>query len=338
VSNSQEPRAIVLNPPPSLQIRADAETWPLREAFKISRGAKTAASVIVVTVTDGTTTGRGEAVPYARYGETVEASRAAITNLGAIINHDALACALPPGAALNAVDCALWDYEAKRAGRRVSELLGRPALNPVTTAFTLSLDTPDAMAAKAHLVPDLPLLKLKLGGAGDSDRMRAVRQARPDARLIADANEAWTVDMLGPLLAEATSLGFETIEQPLPENADEALRTIAHTVPICADESAHTAADLPRLIGLYDAINIKLDKSGGLTGALALHAAARAAGMKIMVGSMVATSLAIAPALILAQDADWVDLDGPLLLSNDRAEGVKISGATIMPPSAALWG
>lgn len=324
--------------PPRLTITAQSETWPLREAFKISRGAKTAANVIVVTVTDGTFTGRGEAVPYARYNETVPAALEAIAALNDLQDRTALADRLPPGAALNAVDCALWDYEAKRSGRPINELLGKPALKPVTTAFTLSLDTPGAMAAKAREVKHLLLLKLKLGGAGDAERMRAVRDARPDARLIADANEAWSPEMLAPLLREAAELRFECIEQPLPEGADDALRSIPHPLPICADESIHTVGDLPRLDGLYDAINIKLDKAGGLTGALALHTAARARGLKIMVGSMVATSLAIAPALQLAQDADWIDLDGPLLLAKDRDDGVLIANGVIAPPSPALWG
>lgn len=323
---------------PPLVVTARHETWPLREAFKISRGAKTAAEVIVVTVSDGRITGRGEAVPYTRYGESVAASLQAIEKLGAISGHDALAQALPPGAALNAVDCALWDYEAKRTGQRVSDLLHISGFNPVTTAFTLSLDTPDVMAAKAREARHLPLLKLKLGGAGDAERMQAVRAARPDARLIADANEAWTPEMLAPLLALAAELGFETIEQPLPEGADEMLRTLHKPVPVCADESVHTIDHLPRLTGLYDAINIKLDKAGGLTGARELHRAARSAGMKIMVGSMVATSLAIAPALILAQDAEWTDLDGPLLLARDREHGVTIENGVIAPPSPLLWG
>ncbi|MGB4866232.1 MAG: N-acetyl-D-Glu racemase DgcA [Hyphomicrobium sp.] len=326
------------NPKPQLVIEARHENWPLREAFNISRGSKTAADVIIATVTDGRHTGRGEAVPYARYGETVEASVRAIAALGPITRRDELAARLPPGAALNAVDCALWDYEAKSSGTAVHKLAGCAHLAPVVTAFTLSLDTPDAMAAKARAVPDLPLLKLKLGGIGDGARMRAVRAARPDARLIADANEAWSVAMLAELLAEAAALGFEVIEQPLPENADEALRGFARPLPVCADESVHTVRDLPRLVGLYDAINIKLDKAGGLTGELALHGAARDAGLKIMVGSMVATSLAIAPALILAQDAEWTDLDGPLLLARDRAEGVVITAGRIAPATATLWG
>lgn len=325
--------------PHPLTIEAHAETWPLREAFKISRGSKTAAHVIVATVTDGQFTGRGEAVPYARYNETVDAALNAIAGLGSIANRTALESAMPPGAALNAVDCAFWDFEAKRQGVSAAALAGRTtALKPVTTAFTLSLDTPDAMAIMAKSVINLPLLKLKLGGEGDAARMQAVRDARPDARLIADANEAWTFDMLAELTATAARLGFETIEQPLPEADDEALRGTRWPLSICADESARTAADLPRLQGLYDSVNIKLDKAGGLTGALALHKQARAIGLKIMVGSMVASSLAAAPALILAQDAEWVDLDGPLLLTRDRDDGLHIVDGVIHPPTRALWG
>jgi L-alanine-DL-glutamate epimerase-like enolase superfamily enzyme len=250
-----------------------------------------------------------------------------------------LARALPPGAARNAVDCAFWDFEAKRTGVRASVLAGGPEdLKPVTTAYTLSLDTPDIMAAKAKSVSDLPLLKLKLGGAGDAERMRAVRHARPGARLIADANEAWTADMLPELMAVAAELGFEVIEQPLAEHDDEFLRSQRWPLPVCADESIRTAADIPRLKGLYDAVNIKLDKAGGLTGALDLHRQARTAGMKIMIGSMVATSLAVAPAFLLAQDADWVDLDGPLLLAHDRDNGIRIADGVMSPPTPALWG
>ncbi|MEQ1651177.1 MAG: N-acetyl-D-Glu racemase DgcA [Hyphomicrobium sp.] len=321
-----------------LSITARHETWPLREAFKISRGAKLAADVIVVTVTDGTHVGRGEAVPYARYGESIDQALTAIAALGPVSGRHDLATHMPAGAARNAVDCALWDIEAKQSGTAAAALAGCAKLQTVITAYTLSLDTPEAMSAKARAVAGLPLLKLKLGGAGDAARMQAVRASRPDARLIADANEAWTPEMLAALMSEAARLGFETIEQPLPEHADEALRGVKWPVPLCADESLRTVADLPRLAGLYDAINIKLDKAGGLTGALDLHRAARAAGMKIMVGSMVATSLAIAPALILAQDAEWTDLDGPLLLAHDRADGVAIAAGRMSPPSAALWG
>ena len=245
---------------------------------------------------------------------------------------------LPPGAARNALDCALWDLEAKRAGRRAWELAGRPEPRPVPTAYTLSLDAPDRMAAAARAVPHLKLLKLKLGGAGDPERLAAVRASRPDARLIADANEAWTPDMLVPFLDAAALAGVDLVEQPLPAGADEALAGVEHPVPICADESAHTSADLEDLVGRYDAVNIKLDKTGGLTEALVMAREARARGFRIMVGSMVATSLAAAPALLLAEDADWVDLDGPLLLARDRDPGLLIEDGLIHPPSPELWG
>ncbi len=326
------------NPTPQISIEAHHETWPLREAFKISRGSKTSAEVIVVTVTDGQHIGRGEAVPYVRYGETIDAARASIAALEPLADRQALHLALPPGAARNAVDCAMWDLEAKRHGRTAHAMAGVSHLDPVLTAYTLSLDTPDVMAAKAASVSNLHLLKLKLGGAGDRERMAAVRRARPDARLIADANEAWSVDELLGLMRAAAEFGFETIEQPLPEHADEALRGTQWPVPICADESCRTSADLQRLCGLYDAINIKLDKTGGLTDALELHRLARARGMKIMIGSMVATSLAVAPAMLLAQDAEWVDLDGPLLLAHDRQPGLVITNGLIAPPSPDLWG
>jgi L-alanine-DL-glutamate epimerase-like enolase superfamily enzyme len=321
-----------------LNIRAHDEMWPLAEAFTISRGSKMAAHTIVAEVSDGAATGRGEAVPYARYGETVTGELARITALGAVASRAELLQALPAGAARNAVDCAFWDFEAKYNGISVAETLGCGTLRPVVTAFTLSLAAPDAMAAKARSVPELPLLKLKLGGPGDAERMRAVRAARPDARLIADANEAWTAEMLDHLMGVAAELRFETIEQPLPEHDDEILRGKRYSLPVCADESVKTAADLPRLSALYDAVNIKLDKAGGLTAALDLHTAARTAGLKIMVGSMVATSLAAAPALILAQDSDWADLDGPLLLLRDRDDGLDITNGLIMPPGPKFWG
>lgn len=325
--------------PAQLSVTARHESWPLKEAFSISRGSKVAADLIVVTVSDGTVQGRGEAVPYARYGETIAGSLTAIDRLGRLTaDRSDLAQRMPAGAARNAVDCALWDYALKRDGRSAAELAPGGVLSPVVTAFTLSLGTPEAMAAKARAVADLPLLKLKLGGAGDAERMAAVRAARPDARLIADANEAWTLDMMPELMRTAAVHGFEAIEQPLPADADEALRDATWPVPLCADESVHTAADLQRLAGLYDAVNIKLDKAGGLTSARDLHRQARAAGMKVMIGSMVATSLAVAPAMILAQDADWTDLDGPLLLAHDREHGIRIDNGIMQPPTRALWG
>jgi L-Ala-D/L-Glu epimerase len=319
-------------------IEAAAETWPLAQPFVIARGAKVEAHVIVARVTDGEATGRGEAVPYARYGETVEGSLKALRALSGPLDRARIAGLLPAGAARNALDCALWDLEAKRAKTRAWELAGLAAPHPVLTAYTLSLDTPEAMAAAARKVPQLKLLKLKLGGAGDPDRMEAVRAARPDARLIADANEAWSPDMLAPFLAAAARANFELIEQPLPEASDALQAGVPHPLPVCADESAHTSADLDRLSTRYDAVNIKLDKAGGLTEALAMARGARERGLKIMVGSMVATSLAAAPALLLAGMAHWVDLDGPLLLARDRDPGLTIETAIISPPPPELWG
>ena len=323
---------------PSLNISATAETWPIAGRFVISRGAKTEAHVIVATAGDGLVVGRGEAVPYARYGETIEAALAAIRTLPTIGSRQDLERALPPGAARNAVDCALWDFEAKRSGRRAHALAGLSEPQPVTTCYTLSLDEPEAMAERARAVRHLPILKLKLGGEGDAARMAAVRAARPDARLVADANEAWTPDDVERLLTAAAAARVELVEQPLAAGADEILARMPHPVPVCADESVHLAVDLPRLAGRYEAVNIKLDKAGGLTQALALAAAAHASGLKIMVGCMVATSLAMAPAFLLAQRADWVDLDGPLLLARDRAHGLAYRDGVITPPSPELWG
>ena len=246
---------------------------------------------------------------------------------------------MPAGAARNALDCALWDYEAKRSGTSVAALAGLQRLDALTTAYTISLDNPDTMAAKAaHAAETMPLLKIKLGGEGDADRMRQIRAACPQARLIADANEAWTPALLPELMAIAAEAGFELIEQPLPAGQDAALAQIRREVPVCADESLHTRSDLDRLRGRYDAVNIKLDKAGGLTEAFALAEAARASGLKIMVGCMVATSLAIAPAVLLAQGADWVDLDGPLLLARDREPSLRYEGGLLHPAPSQLWG
>jgi len=328
-----------------------AESWPLAEAFVISRGSKTAAEVVVVEARMGGAAGRGEAVPYARYGETTERVLASIGAWAA--RHAATATVagselaglrqelqsqLPAGAARNAIDCALWDLEAKCTGKRVADLLGEAAPQPCLTAYTLSLGTAESMAAKAAAVRHLPLLKLKLGGEGDHGRMLAVRAARPDARLIVDANEAWSVEQLPGLLATAAATGIEVVEQPLPESLDEALRDRPRGVAICADESLHTRAELDRVAGLYDAINVKLDKAGGLTEAHGLAAEAGARGLKIMAGCMVATSLAMAPALLLTARASWVDLDGPLLLAHDREHGLIIRDGLISPPMPELWG
>jgi L-alanine-DL-glutamate epimerase-like enolase superfamily enzyme len=323
---------------PSLSIEADIETWPIAGEFVIARGAKREATVVVARVGDGLATGRGECVPYARYGETVAGVRDAILAMRGQVSDRASLQQVPTGAARNALDCALWDLEAKRTGRRAAALAGIGPLQPVTTAYTISLADPDTMAAKAaQAAPTMPLLKLKLGGEGDDVRLRRIRAACPAARLIADANEAWTPELLPALMAAAAEARVELIEQPLPAGADAAL-SAPRPVPVCADEALHDRAGLDALTGRYDAINIKLDKAGGLTEALALASAARARGFRIMVGCMVSTSLAMAPAMLLAQTADWVDLDGPLLLARDRTPALHYDGARVHPPRAELWG
>jgi L-alanine-DL-glutamate epimerase-like enolase superfamily enzyme len=325
----------------SLTVETAVETWPIAGVFAISRGAKREAAVVVAHVGDGAITGRGECVPYARYGETVDSVRHDMQAAAPLMRLDRASLQALPlrGAARNALDCALWDYEAKRAGSRAAALAGLGQLAPCLTAYTISLAGAEEMAAKAaEAARTMPLLKLKLGGEGDAERLRAVRRACPTARLIADANEAWTPEMLPGLMAVAAECGLEAIEQPLPAGADAALAGIDRRVPVCADESVHTRADLAGLAGRYDCVNIKLDKAGGLTEALALAREARKAGFRIMVGCMVSTSLAIAPALLLAQGADWVDLDGPLLLARDRAPSLRYEGALVYPPEAELWG
>jgi L-alanine-DL-glutamate epimerase-like enolase superfamily enzyme len=320
-------------------LSAEVERWPVAGAFTISRGARTEALVVVAEARDDGIVGRGECVPYARYGETVEGVITAIKSIGKIASREDLARALPPGAARNAIDCALWDLEAKRAGKCAAELAGIAPLKPVPTCYTLSLDAPDAMAARAKDAHAHPLLKIKLGGgAADAERMRAIRAARPEVRLVADANEAWHPDELEMLLAVAAETRFELIEQPLPAGNDIALTCVKRAIPICADESAHTIDGLAALRDRYDAVNIKLDKTGGLTGALAMAAEAQRLGFKTMVGCMLATSLAMAPATLVAQSADWVDLDGPLLLARDRPHGLVYVDGNVSPPTAALWG
>jgi len=323
----------------SLKIEAWAESWPIAGSFAIARGTKREANVVIARVSDGSRAGRGECVPYARYGESVDSVLAAIAATPADgLDRETLAGRLPAGAARNALDCALWDYQAKRTGQSAASLAGIFALKPLSTAYTISLDDAGAMAAKAARVRHLPVLKLKLGGNGDAERLRQVRAACPATRLIADANESWSADLLAPLMAAAAETNIELIEQPLPADADAALAAIPRRVPVCADESLHTRAELDALVGRYDAVNIKLDKAGGLTEAFALAAAARARGFKLMVGSMVATSLSMAPATLLAQAADWVDLDGPLLLARDREPRLRYEGALLQPPTAELWG
>jgi L-alanine-DL-glutamate epimerase-like enolase superfamily enzyme len=330
-----------MRPPfPSLFVRV--ERWPIAGAFSISRGAKTEAAVVVAELSDGTNRGRGECVPYARYGETVEGVAAAIEALAPAIaqglDRAHLQSAMPPGAARNALDCAFWDLEAKRAGRPAHALAGLGAPQPLTTAFTISLGTPDAMAQAAAKASERALLKVKLGGADDPARIRAVRQAAPRAELIVDANEGWNADDLARNLAACAQAGVTLVEQPLPAGRDDALAHMARPLPVCADESVHATASLPALVGKYDAVNIKLDKSGGLTEALAMAKEAERLGFALMAGCMVATSLAMAPAMLLAQRARVVDLDGPLLLAHDRPDGLRYDGSLVYPPQPALWG
>jgi L-alanine-DL-glutamate epimerase-like enolase superfamily enzyme len=319
------------------------EVFPLRGTFRISRGARTEARVLVCEIAEGELVGRGECTPYARYGETVDDVARAIAAIGPAIagglEREGLQRAMRPGAARNAVDCALWDLEAKRAGKRVWELAGLPAPAPVVTAFTLSVDTPEAMGRAAAEAAARPLLKLKLTGDGeDAARVAAVRANAPEARIIVDANEALTLEAamaIAPALAEAR---VELLEQPLHAEADEALRGIRLPVPLGADESCHDTATLARLVGLYDVVNIKLDKTGGLTEALRLRDAARAAGLRVMVGCMLASSLSMAPAHLVAQGAEFVDIDGPLLLARDRTPGLRYEQSLVHPPEAELWG
>jgi L-alanine-DL-glutamate epimerase-like enolase superfamily enzyme len=323
-------------------LAARIETFPLRQPFAISRGSKSETVVVTVELRDGEHRGRGECGPNIRYDETPESVADTITamagDIAAGLDRQGLQQAMPAGAARNAVDCALWDLAAKRTRKRVWALAGLAEPEPVETAYTLSVDTPAAMAAAARANASRPLLKLKLTGTGNLDRVRAVRSGAPDARLIVDANEAWTPEDFGALAVELAGIGVEMIEQPLPADGDAALAEFDHPVPICADESCHDRTSVAALAGRYDMVNIKLDKTGGLTEALATAAAARAAGLDIMVGCMVGTSLAMAPAVLLAQNAKFVDLDGPLLLAEDRAPPLDVRGSRILPPTAALWG
>jgi L-alanine-DL-glutamate epimerase-like enolase superfamily enzyme len=321
---------------------ARIEQWPIAGAFTISRGAKTEAVVVVAEIHRGGLTGRGECVPYARYGETPEATLAAILAMqdrfAAGLDRSALQSTMPAGAARNAVDCALLDLEAKSQGRRVWDMLQRPAPRACTTAYTISLGTPEAMASATAKAAYRPLLKIKLGSDDDISRITAVRQAAPESELIVDANEAWTPDNLKANLDACHNAGVTLIEQPLPAGKDDALMHVHRPIMVCADESVHGLASLEALRGRYDAINIKLDKAGGLTEALAMADAARAMNLDIMVGCMVATSLAMAPAMLIAQYARFVDLDGPLLLAGDRDGGLRYDESTVYPPDAALWG
>ncbi len=323
-------------------ISVEMERFPIAGTFTISRGSKTEAEVITVTISEQGRSGRGECVPYKRYGETMEDVHAAIEAMrGAIMagmSRTALLAAMPAGAGRNAIDCALWDLEAKLTGTPVAAAIGALPTKALETAYTLSLAEPEAMAAQARVNAARPLLKVKIGGDNDLARIRAVTEAAPNSRFILDANEGWTEENIEANLAFAAEHRIALVEQPLPAGKDDMLGRMPHPVPICADESVHEANGLDALVGLYDAVNIKLDKAGGLTEALKLRGRARDLGFGIMVGCMVGTSLAMAPAVLLAQDADFVDLDGPLLLARDREPGLVYQGSLVSPPEQALWG
>jgi L-Ala-D/L-Glu epimerase len=326
----------------SRTVKAQHDRFPLNAPFRIARGVKTAADVVTVTITDGDVVGRGECVPYPRYGESLETALTAIEEIRALIEQGAgrhaLLQALPAGAARNAVDCALWDLEAKLTGQDVAEMIGGRALDPVATALTISIDTLEAMAAAAAAHASAPLLKVKVDSNDPEAQVRIVRAAAPEPALIVDPNESWDrtlLEAMQPVLVEAR---VALLEQPVPAGADEWLEGFEPAVPICADESVHVAEDLPVVARRYQAVNVKLDKAGGLTAALDLARAARERGLGLMTGCMVSSSLSIAPALHLASISDFVDLDGPLWLREDRAGGVREEGGLIHPPAAGFWG
>jgi L-Ala-D/L-Glu epimerase len=326
----------------SLTLTLTAERWPIAGSFGISRGSKTEATVVVAELSDGKVRGRGECVPYARYGESIESVMTQIDamrpQLDAGLDRGALQTAMPSGAARNALDCAFWDLESKRRGRPVHEVADLPAPRALTTAYTISLAAPAVMAKAAEAAASRELLKVKLGAEGDTARIAAVRAAAPNAILIVDANEGWNESNLAANFAACADAGVVLVEQPLPEKSDQALAQMQRPTPVCADESVHDRSSLAALAGKYDAVNIKLDKAGGLTEALAVVAEAQRQNFTIMVGCMVATSLAMAPAILLAQQAHFVDLDGPLLLRQDRADGLRYVDSLVYPPSSSLWG
>ena len=318
------------------------ESWPLAKAFAISRGSRTTAEVVLAEIVNGPHKGRGESVPYARYGETVDGVVAALEAMASAVaeglDRAELQTRMPPGAARNALDAALWDLEAKETGKPVHRLAGVEPAQSVVTAYTLSLDTPEAMGRAAAEEAARPLLKIKLTGEGDLDRVRAIRAAAPKARLIVDANEGWTAQHFERYAQALAQLGVALIEQPLPASADAVLAELPHPIPLCADESCHTREDLASLRGKYEFVNIKLDKTGGLTEAMFLAQEARNLGFRIMVGCMIGTSLAMAPAMLVAQGVEFVDLDAPLLLAHDRQPGLRYDGSTVFPPRPSLWG
>ena len=325
----------------ALLIEAREEIWPLKEVFRISRGSRTEAQVVVVTVSDGKHTGRGEGVPIKRYNQNIASVLAQIESVKRVPNLDRHLAqkVLPTGAARNALDCALWDLEAKRSGKRMWELANLPIVDQVETSFTISLDSPEKMAASAKANSNQRILKLKLGGdALDLQRVEAVREAAPMSRLLIDANESWSPEHYRKIIPALKGLGVELVEQPFPADADEVLESLDHPVPVCADESCHTTTDLPRLKNRYEVINVKLDKTGGLTEALRLCEQARESGFKLLIGCMVGTSLSMAPARLLASAAEWVDLDGPLLLARDCDHALPYENGRIGIPPRELWG
>lgn len=323
------------------RLSVTVERFPLREPFRIARGVKTEAAVVTCEIADEYGRGWAECVPYPRYGEDIESVIRQIEGVRPLIERGgsraSLEKALAPGAARNALDCALWDLEAKSTGGRVAAIVCGEMPRPVETAYTISLDSAEAMASAAR-ASGRDLLKIKLGTADDRERIRAVRAAARGARLILDANEGWTAQNIKDHLLAAAAAGAVLVEQPLPAGEDAILRDIPHPVPICADESLHVGEDLDRLVGLYDYVNVKLDKTGGLTEAVRLTREARSRGFGLMVGCMVGSSLAMAPALLIAQDADFVDLDGPLLLAKDRPHPLHYTGSLVSPPDPDLWG
>jgi len=324
-----------------MQIEAREEIWPLKQLFRISRGSRTEARVVVVTVTDGQHTGRGEGVPIARYNQSVASVLEQIESIKRekSLDRHRIQQLLPAGAARNALDCALWDLEAKISGKRAWELANVLMVPKVETSFTISLDSPDKMGAAAKASANAPILKLKLGGDNlDLARVEAVREVTTSARLLIDANESWSPSHFEKIVPALKRLGVELIEQPFPADADEVLLTLDHPVPVCADESCHTGDDLARLTSRYEVINVKLDKTGGPTEALHLCEQARKAGFKLLIGCMIGTSLGMAPARLLASIADYVDLDGPLLLARDREHGLSYQNSRIGIPSRELWG
>ncbi|MDA7484062.1 dipeptide epimerase [Planktomarina temperata] len=320
-----------------MRITVQPETFQLAQVFTISRGSRSQAEVLTVRIEKDGVIGWGECVPYARYGESLASVNAQINALGHI-SHEELGEALPAGASRNAVDCAFWDLEAKTSGVSVAQRVGLQDLQPQITAYTLSLDSPEAMERQARLNAHRPLLKIKLGTPDDMPRLEAVRRGAPKARIIVDANEGWSAEVYSDLAPHLLRLGVELVEQPLPASEDDALLGLERPLPICADESCHDRSSLPHMRGKYDYANIKLDKTGGLTEALALRDAALEAGFGLMVGCMVGSSLAMAPAVLLAQAAQFTDLDGPLLLAEDRDHALKFDADGVHPPVAALWG